>query len=61
MGEIILATLRSFSIGADNVSYFVLNNASNNNTTVDFLARKLKFNNLYRRLCCGPPTLNLIS
>jgi hypothetical protein len=60
MGEIVLATLRSFGIGADKVGYFVLDNASNNNTTVNFLARKLKFNKLHRRLRCGPHTLNLI-
>jgi hypothetical protein len=61
MGEIVLATLRLFGIGADKVSYFVLNNASNNDTTVNFLARKLKFNKLHRHLRCGPHTLNLIS
>jgi hypothetical protein len=60
MGEIVLATLRSFSIGADKVSYFVLNNASNNDSTINFLACELKFNKLYRRLRCGPHTLNLI-
>jgi hypothetical protein len=61
MGEIVLATLRSFGISAGKVGYFVLDNASNNDTTVDFLARELKFNKLHRRLRCGPHTLNLIS
>jgi hypothetical protein len=60
MGEIVLVTLRLFSISADKVSYFVLNNVSNNNTTVNFLACKLKFNKLYCCLRCGPYTLNLI-
>jgi hypothetical protein len=32
MGEIVLATLRSFSTSANKVGYFVLNNAINNNT-----------------------------
>jgi hypothetical protein len=60
IGEIVLTTLQSFSISADKASYFILNNATNNDTTINFLARKLKFNKLYCCLRCGPHTLNLI-
>jgi hypothetical protein len=60
MGKIVPATLRLFGIGADRVGYFVLDNVSNNNTTVDFLAHELKFNKPHRRLRCDSHTLNLI-
>jgi hypothetical protein len=42
------------------ISYFILNNASNNDTAVLALARRIGFNATYRRLCCGPYTLNLV-
>lgn len=60
MGEIVLTTLQQFSIGADRVGYFVLDNASNNNTTINLLARKFRFNKAHCHLRCSPHTLNLI-
>jgi hypothetical protein len=41
--------------------YFVLDNASNNDTTVAALARHVNFTTAHRRLRCGPHTLNLIA
>ena len=61
LAEVVTLTLTTYGITADNVGYFVLDNASNNNTTVAALARHFNFTTPHRRLCCGPYTLNLIS
>ncbi|KAF1963671.1 hypothetical protein CC80DRAFT_557534 [Byssothecium circinans] len=50
-----------FSINLLNVSYFVLNNASNNNAAVRELVQEMGFNAPYHRFHYGPHTLNLIS
>jgi hypothetical protein len=42
------------------LGYFVLDNASNNDTAVEEIAKKLGFNAGHRRLRCGPHTINLI-
>ena len=60
LAEVVTLTLTTYGITADNVGYFVLDNASNNNTTVAALARYFNFTTAYRRLRCGPHTLNLI-
>lgn len=52
--------MQEFSINLLIVSYFVLNNASNNDSAVLALAQTIGFNATYRRLRCGPYTLNLI-
>jgi hypothetical protein len=39
LAKVITSTLTTYSITAKNVGYFVLNNASNNNTAVTALAR----------------------
>jgi hypothetical protein len=61
LAEVVTLTLTIYGITTDNVGYFVLDNASNNNTTVAALARHFNFTTAYRRLRCGPYTLNLIS
>jgi hypothetical protein len=38
LAKVVILTLTTYGITADNVGYFVLNNASNNNTTVAALA-----------------------
>jgi hypothetical protein len=62
MAVVVLEILQKFDINTRKVGYFVLNNASNNNSTI--LAILLKpgwsFNAIHRRLCCFPHTLNLI-
>ncbi|KAI1580993.1 hypothetical protein PtrCC142_012337, partial [Pyrenophora tritici-repentis] len=42
------------------LGYFVLDNAHNNNTTINTLALQIGFSATERRLRCGPYTLNLI-
>ena len=61
MAEIIHSTLQKFSVSPYKIGYFMLNNASNNNTIIASLAQKISFNATYCRLYCGPYTLNLIS
>jgi hypothetical protein len=39
LAKVITSTLTTYSITAKNIGYFVLNNASNNNTAVAALAR----------------------
>ncbi|KAI1664628.1 hypothetical protein L13192_10747 [Pyrenophora tritici-repentis] len=60
LDEVVTLTLTTYGITADNVGYFVLDNASNNDTTVAALARHFNFTTAHRRLRCGPHTLNLI-
>jgi hypothetical protein len=50
-----------YRITLANVGYFVLNNASNNNTAVAALALAFRLTPSYRRLRFGPYTLNLVS
>jgi type IV pilus biogenesis protein CpaD/CtpE len=59
VAEIVSKLLQQFSIDQHMISYFILNNASNNDTAVLALARIMGFSATYRRLCCGPYTLNL--
>jgi hypothetical protein len=56
----VLSILREFGISSRTIGHFVLDNASNNNTTIHAIAQKLSFNAAYCRLRCGPHTLNLI-
>jgi hypothetical protein len=60
MAEVVIETLQDFGINAQSISYFILNNASNNDCNVEVLAHKYGFNAAHRRLRCGPHTLNLI-
>jgi hypothetical protein len=61
MAEIVHSTLQKFGVSSCNIGYFVLDNAYNNDTAITLLTLKIGFNATYRRLCCGPHTLNLIS
>ena len=61
MVEVVLQTLDPFSINAQTVGYFVLDNASNNDIAVIVISQKLGFRASDRRYCCGPHTLNLVS
>ena len=45
LAEVVTLTLATYGITANNVGYFVLDNASNNNTTVAALARYFNFTN----------------
>jgi hypothetical protein len=59
LAEVITSTLTTYGITANNVRYFVLDNASNNNTAVAALARQFNFTAASQRLRCGPHTFNL--
>jgi hypothetical protein len=61
IAKVVSQTLRQFNINSSTVSYFVLDNASNNNSAVAAIAQKIDFNATYRRIRCAPHTLNLIS
>jgi hypothetical protein len=60
MASVVTQTLKHFRINLASIGYFVLDNASNNDSTIDAIAREMGFNAAYRRLCCGLYTLNLI-
>lgn len=60
MAGVILQTLQQFNIDERAIGYFVLDNASNNDTAIEEIAKKLRFNAGHRRLRCGPHTINLI-
>ncbi|KAG9379951.1 Dimer-Tnp-hAT domain containing protein [Pyrenophora tritici-repentis] len=60
MAEVVIETLQDFGINAQSIGYFVLDNAINNDCTVEVLAHKYGFNAAHRRLRCGPHTLNLV-
>jgi hypothetical protein len=60
MASVVTQTLKHFRVDPASIGYFVLDNASNNDTTVDAIAQKMGFNAVHRRLRCGPHTLNLI-
>jgi hypothetical protein len=60
MADVISQMLQQFSINSRTVGYFVLDNASNNDSAVAAIAQKMDFDAAYRRIRCGPHTLNLI-
>ena len=61
LAKAITLTLTTYSITLLKLGYFVLNNASNNNTAIAALAYTFDFIPFYQRLRCGPYTLNLPS
>jgi len=60
LAEVVQLTLKTYGITSVNVGYFVLGNASNNDTAVAALALAFGFTPSHRRLRCGPHTLNLV-
>lgn len=60
MATVVATTLQQFGVGYRRVGYFVLDNATNNDAAFATLSSRLDFNPTYRRLRCGPHTLNLI-
>jgi len=53
--------LTRFGITQENLGYFVLDNASNNDTTLAELAKRLPFDPIKKRLRCMGHVLNLIA
>ncbi|KAI1522274.1 hypothetical protein PtrSN002B_012220, partial [Pyrenophora tritici-repentis] len=60
MAKVVMAIFKQFEITVGKLGYFVLDNAHNNNTTINTLALQMGFSATERRLRCGPHTLNLI-
>jgi hypothetical protein len=60
IAEVILKVLKDFSISSSQVSYFMLDNASNNNTAIAAITDKMGFVTAHCRLRCGPHTFNLV-
>jgi hypothetical protein len=58
--EVVSELLQLFGITSHTTAYFVLDNASNNNTAVLALAQKTGFIAPHCCLRCAPHTLNLI-
>jgi hypothetical protein len=54
------STLRKFGIAASKLSYFILDNAYNNDTAVKTLGSKYGFVSGQRRLRCSAHTVNLV-
>ena len=59
--EAILPVLQRFGIGTHNLGFFVLDNATNNDTTLLELSKALDFDPRERRLRCMGHIINLIS
>lgn len=57
----IIMKLNVYGITPNNVGYFVLDNAANNDTAIAALSRVYDFDAAHGRLRCGPHTFNLIS
>jgi hypothetical protein len=60
MAKVVIQTLKEFGINAQRIGYFVLDNASNNDTAIDAIALTMGFNPRHRRLRCSPHTINLV-
>lgn len=59
--RVLLPLLEHFSITNDNLGYFVLDNATNNDTTLVELAKTMGFDPIQKRLRCMGHILNLIA
>ncbi len=58
---VILPVLTHFGIGKENLGHFILDNATNNNTTLVELGKALNFDPKARRLRCIGHIINLIA
>ena len=59
IASVVSSTLRLFHIGTEKLGYFVLDNATNNDTAVEAMADEFGFNPRHRRLRCACHVLNL--
>jgi len=60
MAAVVIKIFKEFNVTVGKLGYFVLDNASNNNTTITTLAEEMGFSAAEKRLSCGPHTYNLI-
>ena len=59
-GEIVSTIIREYKL-ADRVGFFMLDNASNNDSTVAYLAEQFNFNATQRRLRCAGHIINIVA
>ncbi|KAI1508853.1 hypothetical protein Ptr86124_012152 [Pyrenophora tritici-repentis] len=59
IADCVAETLQKFNITAQNVGYFMLDNAFNNDTAIAALGAKFGFKSKHRRLRCSAHTINL--
>ncbi len=57
----VISTLKDFGITADRLGYFMLDNASNNDTAMEAIAAEYGFDVEKRRLRCAGHIINLIA
>jgi hypothetical protein len=60
MGRVVNTSFQQFGITPRTIGYFVLDNATNNDTATLYLSQEVGFNATHRRLCCTPHTINLV-
>ncbi|KAF7450282.1 hypothetical protein PtrSN002B_010996 [Pyrenophora tritici-repentis] len=60
MAEVVSKTLQQFGINSRTIGYFMLDNATNNDTAVLSIAQQMGLIAAHRRLRCGAHTLNLV-
>jgi hypothetical protein len=60
IAEVVSKTLEQFGVNSRTIGYFMLDNATNNDTAVDKITQQIGLTATYRRLRCGCHILNLI-
>jgi hypothetical protein len=60
LADVIYKTLLEFGVASTKIGWFITDNASNNDTAIQALSRRIGFNAVERRVRCGPHTINLV-
>ena len=60
LADVIYKTLLEFGVASTKISWFITNNALNNNTAIQVLSRRIGFDAVERRVRCDPHTINLV-
>ncbi|KAG9379945.1 Dimer-Tnp-hAT domain containing protein [Pyrenophora tritici-repentis] len=60
LADVIYKTLLEFGVASTKIGWFITDNASNNDTAIQSLARRVGFDAVECRLRCGPHTINLV-
>ena len=56
-----IAVIKDFGIKNKQIGYFILDNATNNNTAIMAIIKEFDFNPIKRRLCCLGYIINIIA
>jgi len=57
----VIAVIKDFGIKNKQIRYFILDNATNNNTAIMAIIKEFNFNPIKRRLCCLGYIINIIT